>query len=82
MTTLVSYHTSGGEEGRCDAKCYDAISDNCTCICGGANHGVGLQRAMDNTRAFVATWIEAFAAQNGATSVTVNEEVYQLRLPL
>jgi hypothetical protein len=23
----------------------------CTCVCGGANHGVGLSKAVENTRA-------------------------------
>lgn len=35
---------------RCDAKCYGAQHSKCACICGGRNHGQGLQRAIDNVR--------------------------------
>ncbi len=43
--------TVGNSEGerRCDAKCYNATSKNCGCICGGMNHGVGLKQAKANT---------------------------------
>ncbi len=34
---------------RCDAKCYNAREPDCDCICGGMNHGVGLQQAQENT---------------------------------
>lgn len=49
MPTLISVHNSEGCVGRCDAKCYDAQSDECDCICGGKNHGAGLDRARANT---------------------------------
>jgi hypothetical protein len=35
MVTLISYQSSGGDQGRCDAKCYDAREPDCDCICGG-----------------------------------------------
>jgi len=37
-----------GEGRRCDAACYDAKRLGCTCICGGKNHGQGLEKAMAN----------------------------------
>lgn len=49
MTTLVSQRIGDGNERRCDAKCYDADGPDCTCLCGGMNHGQGLQAALDNT---------------------------------
>ena len=58
MTTLISYQSSGGDQGRCDAKCYDAREDACDCICGGRNHGSGKQRAIENTRELAESWIE------------------------
>jgi hypothetical protein len=58
MTTLISYQSSGGDQGHCDAKCYDAIEPECTCICGGRNHGAGKQQAIDNTRELAESWIE------------------------
>lgn len=57
MSTLIAVYNSSGCVGRCDAKCYDAIEDECDCICGGANHGAGKQQAIDNTRAWADTWI-------------------------
>ena len=64
MTTLISYQSSGGAQGRCDAKCYDAREPECDCICGGRNHGAGKQQAIDNTRELAASWIER-ARANG-----------------
>lgn len=48
MTTVM---TAGNSEGtrRCDATCHDAKGSKCECICGGRNHGVGFERAMENT---------------------------------
>lgn len=31
---------------RCDARCYNAKSKVCKCICKGENHGVGEQEAF------------------------------------
>ena len=64
MTTLISYQSSGGDQGRCDAKCYDAAEPECTCICGGRNHGAGKQQAIDNTRRLAESWLER-ARANG-----------------
>ncbi|WP_142988263.1 hypothetical protein [Granulicella rosea] len=44
---------------RCDANCYNARtirSDQCTCICGGTNHGVGLRQGFENTIALEGFW--------------------------
>lgn len=48
--TLIAVYNSDGCVGRCDAKCYNATSHECDCICGGANHGAGQQQAVANTR--------------------------------
>ena len=58
VTTLISYQSSGGDQGRCDAKCYDAHEPDCDCICGGRNHGAGKQQAIENTRELAEGWIE------------------------
>jgi hypothetical protein len=49
MTTLIAVYNSEGCVGRCDARCYNATGLTCTCICGGANHGAGYDRAVMNT---------------------------------
>lgn len=52
MTTLITIRNSEGV-GRCDAKCYNARSNECRCVCGGMNHGVGLRRAQKHTEEVV-----------------------------
>jgi hypothetical protein len=64
MATLITYHSSGGDSGRCDARCYNANHAKCSCICGGSNHGVGLERALDNARDRAESWVEQ-ARANG-----------------
>ena len=63
MTTLISYQSSGGDQGRCDAKCYEAREPDCDCICGGRNHGAGLEQATVNTRDLAEGWVEAARAR-------------------
>ena len=57
MTTLISWQSTGGEAGRCDAKCYDAREPDCDCICGRRNHGAGREQALDNTRDLAQEWL-------------------------
>lgn len=33
----------------CNSRCWDAKRPLCDCPCGGINHGVGLQAAIENT---------------------------------
>jgi hypothetical protein len=49
MTTLLTVGNSEGSR-RCDAKCYDAKGSICRCVCGGRNHGKGLDEALSNCR--------------------------------
>ncbi len=65
MTALIAAYNSGGCAGRCDAKCYNAWGPECHCICQGANHGIGRQDAIDNTREMAESWLE-HALANGA----------------
>lgn len=53
MTTLiVAREKDGSLAGRCDARCYNAKKPRCRCVCGGYNHGVGIDDAIENTRHF------------------------------
>lgn len=63
MSTLIEVRTSSGVVGRCDAKCYETKEPGCTCICGGANHGAGLQQAQENTREMAQSWLETYARE-------------------
>jgi hypothetical protein len=58
VTTLIAVYNSDGCVGRCDAKCYNAWGPECHCICQGANHGVGRQEAIGNTRELAESWLE------------------------
>ena len=64
MTTLIAAHSSEGCIGRCDAKCYNAEHPDCTCICGGKNHGVGYQQAQENTNELAEEWMEAYGQEH------------------
>lgn len=64
MTTMIAAYNSEGCIGRCDAKCYNATCEDCDCICGGMNHGAGIQTAMDNTREMAEEWIDNYKAQH------------------
>lgn len=47
MTTiLIRKNKDGAITGRCDARCYGAKGKKCNCVCGGFNHGVGLNSAI------------------------------------
>jgi predicted RNase H-like HicB family nuclease len=81
VTTLISYQSSGGDQGRCDAKCYDAEWDDCDCICGGRNHGAGEEQALENTRELAQEWIDQ-ARANGQDITNVRLAVDALHEPL
>lgn len=49
MTTVIAVYSARGCVGRCDANCHEARVKKCTCICGGRNHGMGLDGAQANT---------------------------------
>lgn len=71
--TLISVHSSEGCVGRCDARCYAAVSEECDCVCGGANHGKGIRVAIENTAAHARRWAAEYRARTGA-----DVEWYQL----
>lgn len=56
MTALLLLRSGRNIVGRCDAACYDAREQACTCVCEGANHRVGYDRAVANTRQMADTW--------------------------
>lgn len=63
MTTLIAVYNSQGLVGRCDAKCYMATGPECDCICGGKNHGAGLEKAVENTRELAESWLERYTKE-------------------
>lgn len=70
MATLIAVYNSAGCVGRCDARCYDANNPECDCICGGSNHGTGLDQAADNTRELAEHWIADYKREKGLADDT------------
>ena len=83
MPALIKVTYGNGKRIRCDATCYNAKANNsheCMCICGGANHGVGLNKALENTQALNGKWVKNWRrSHKGPIEV---ELIDQLRLPL
>lgn len=80
MTTAIAVYNSDGCVGRCDARCHEAASTSCDCICGGRLHGVGAKRAIEqDTLDLIGTdpegALRAFAERHGL-------EAGELRLEL
>jgi len=47
MTTIIiRKNKDGAITGRCDARCYNAKGKKCKCVCGGTNHGKGINFAI------------------------------------
>jgi hypothetical protein len=72
MSTLVAVYNSDGCVGRCDAKCYNAKGDKCTCICGGANHGKGMRQAVENTARLASKWIDEYCREHPGTTAQLS----------
>ena len=61
MASLMSTYSKQGHSIRsCNAICYDATKDDCKCICGGVNHGKGLEKAQKNTVEMAKTFMETY----------------------
>lgn len=59
MTALITIRQAGTVIA-CDRGCYNAKHKPCDCqLCGGVNHGIGLERATANTRRLAPKWVEA-----------------------
>lgn len=81
MTTLIAAYNSEGCIGRCDAKCYNATHPECDCICGGRNHGAGVQKATENTKELAEDWIEHYQRKhNESLDFEVLPQPVQLQL--
>jgi hypothetical protein len=51
---LMTQKIGQGPTQRCDARCYNAKSGLCQCICDGRNHGAGITKALNNVRTMFA----------------------------
>lgn len=73
-TLIIARKADGSLLGRCDSKCHNAKGFKCTCICGGMNHGVGLNQAIHNTHEHKDLLMDA----QGAGEFIIKEGQYQL----
>lgn len=67
--TLIEAYQSGVLIGRCDERCYNAQDDSCHCICQGANHAAGLERALANTKTQAEEWKAVERKRRGRNSI-------------
>ena len=74
MTTLIHAHGAGA--GRCDAKCYDAQGADCDCVCGGMNHGAGIEGATESTQELAGDMLREIEKRGGV----IPDELRQQRL--
>ena len=58
MATIISVNHTNGTISRCDARCHEAVTPDCKCICGGAFHGVGSAIAMQDRFTLAADEVE------------------------
>lgn len=61
---LISVGDNYGIHGRCDAKCYGAKHPDCNCICGGRNHGAGIDKALENTRELAEVMMQEYREEH------------------
>ncbi|MFG2001610.1 hypothetical protein ACGFNU_20910 [Spirillospora sp. NPDC048911] len=81
MASLIIVRRGGDIVGHCDAVCYEATQAECVCRgCCGANHGVGLEQAVINTRALHTEWLERARADEPGIDFVLDDTVQHLPL--
>ena len=55
----------------CDARCYMAKGDDCHCVCGGKNHGIGFDAAMKNTKDNGDEMVKDFLEKNPGSDIEI-----------
>jgi len=61
MTVMLEIRKANGIVWcRCDSRCYESILPDCSCVCQGENHGVGLEVAINNTHHHYERWIREY----------------------
>lgn len=60
MTVLLEIRQGDRVIRRCDERCYYSLSRCCSCVCGGYNHGAGLEIARELTRRWAPFMVAEF----------------------
>lgn len=71
MSVILAVTNKDGKTRRCNATCYNAKGTRCRCVCGGKNHGVGLEAAVSNNHVLVKRLSEG----DGATAYAVPHQL-------
>ena len=78
MVVIIRQRLSNNRWRSCNANCYNAKGDACTCICNGINHGKGLDGALStNTNKMV----QGLLNRKGIIGVQVKLPIVQEHLP-
>ena len=62
--TLFTVYDDGVFVACCDEKCYNSDSDECHCICGGMNHGIGRALAIRTTLEMLDSLVLAYCVHH------------------
>lgn len=82
MATLVAVIVGDRIVARCDSRCYDGKTppETCKCLCGGENHGVGLERAIANASRSASRWKRHWQAAHPDLAAVATFKVYRYTL--
>ena len=75
MTALLIVYRGRDVVRMCDAACYDADHDRCTCVCSGTNHRAGYERALVNARQLAEEWADRARRQDPGVDVQLDTSV-------
>jgi len=71
MKSLIFIRHNKKLVSKCDSRCYLAKQPDCNCVCGGMNHGKGLDQAIINTQSYYKRWVRKFKKQRKLTKLVV-----------
>ena len=49
----IRFKMNNGKTRICTSVCHNSFGQRCRCVCGGLNHGVGIEAAFDNIPALL-----------------------------
>lgn len=81
---LLTWKTNTEEQGCCHARCYTTPKNTTKsrCICKGENRGVGIERAIENTRAHYELWIQQKEQEGCIVTYTLAPVCRYIQQPL
>lgn len=77
----MQWGNSEGIKGRCDAKCHNAVTPECDCMCGGRYHGKGRDGTLEQVLREDGDRILEYARRRAAAE-GLNLEAFDVQLGL